>query len=59
MIITHGLSGAGKTTLTRQLLAALGAIRVRSDVERKRLHGLNALARNGHRAPATGIYADG
>ena len=45
IIITHGLSGSGKTTLTRPLAAALGAVRIRSDVERKRLHGLAALAR--------------
>jgi hypothetical protein len=57
VIITHGLSGAGKTTLTRQLLAALGAVRIRSDVERKRLHGFHALAQTGA-ATGTGIYAD-
>jgi predicted kinase len=56
VIITHGPSGAGKTTLTQQLLAALGAIRVRSDVERKRLHGIPALARTGS-APGAHIYA--
>ena len=37
LVITHGFSGAGKTTLTAPLLEALDAIRVRSDVERKRL----------------------
>ncbi len=57
VIITHGLSGSGKTTLTRQLLATLGAVRIRSDVERKRLHGLHALAQTGA-ASGTGIYAD-
>jgi aminoglycoside phosphotransferase family enzyme/predicted kinase len=56
VVITHGLSGSGKTTLTRQLLATLGAVRIRSDVERKRLHGLNALAQTGA-ATGTGIYA--
>ncbi|HSR61827.1 MAG TPA: AAA family ATPase [Gammaproteobacteria bacterium] len=40
LLITHGLSGSGKTTLTQPLLERVGAIRVRSDVERKRLHGL-------------------
>jgi len=47
IIITHGFSGSGKTTLTRPLLGALGAVRVRSDIERKRHHGLNALAWTG------------
>ena len=42
LIITHGLSGSGKTTLTQRLIEQLGAIRIRSDVERKRLFGLKA-----------------
>lgn len=45
--ITHGLSGSGKTTVTRRLMQDPGAIRVRSDVERKRMAGLDALARSG------------
>lgn len=40
LIITHGLSGSGKTWLTQKLLETIDAVRVRSDVERKRLHGL-------------------
>lgn len=39
VVITHGLSGSGKTTLSRRLLAPCGLIRLRSDVERKRLAG--------------------
>lgn len=38
--ITHGLSGSGKTSLTEQLMQHLGAIRIRSDIERKRLFGI-------------------
>jgi aminoglycoside phosphotransferase family enzyme/predicted kinase len=45
--ITHGLSGSGKTTVTRRLMQDPGAIRVRSDVERKRMAGLDALAKSG------------
>lgn len=45
--ITHGLSGSGKTTVTRTLMQTPGAIRLRSDVERKRLAGLDALAHSG------------
>jgi predicted kinase len=37
MIITHGLSGAGKTTLATALAGLIGAIVVRNDVERLRL----------------------
>jgi predicted kinase len=44
--ITHGLSGSGKTTLTQSLLQDKGMIRLRSDIERKRLAGLDALARS-------------
>ena len=40
LIITHGLSGSGKTWMTQKILEAFDAVRVRSDVERKRLHGL-------------------
>jgi prepilin-type processing-associated H-X9-DG protein len=46
LFITHGLSGSGKTTCTQQLLQQYGMIRLRSDVERKRLAGLPALARS-------------
>ena len=45
--ITHGLSGSGKTTITQSLLEQRGMIRLRSDVERKRLAGLDALAHSG------------
>jgi predicted kinase len=43
LIITHGLPGAGKTTFSQFVLEQIGAIRIRSDVERKRLYGLGAL----------------
>lgn len=55
LIITRGLSGSGKTTLTQPLLEKIGAIRIRSDVERKRLAGLKA-SESGHAAPGQGIY---
>jgi predicted kinase len=38
--MTSGLSGSGKSTVARVLAEALGAVRIRSDVERKRLHGM-------------------
>ena len=43
LIITCGLPGSGKTFQSQHLLESEGAIRVRSDVERKRLFGLSAL----------------
>ena len=39
LIITHGFSGSGKSTLSQHLLELSGAIRLRSDVERKRMAG--------------------
>lgn len=55
LLITHGVSGSGKTTATQTLLGSIGAVRVRSDIERKRLSGLTALARS-RSAPGGGIY---
>lgn len=44
LIITHGLPGSGKSTFAQMALERLQAIRLRSDVERKRLYGLGPLA---------------
>lgn len=55
LAITHGPSGAGKTWIAQRLLETCGAIRVRSDIERKRLHGLAPLARSLSR-PGDGLY---
>ncbi len=44
LAITHGLTGSGKTRYADWLVERLPLIRLRSDVERKRLLGLNALA---------------
>ena len=46
LVLTTGLSGSGKSWLAEQLLAPLGAVRLRSDVERKRLAGLTPEARS-------------
>lgn len=58
--ITHGWSGSGKTTAAAALVRADphgGTVRVRADVERKRLHGLSALT-NSASGVNTGIYSD-
>jgi aminoglycoside phosphotransferase family enzyme/predicted kinase len=55
LLITHGYSGSGKTTITEQLLGRVPALRVRSDLERKRLHGLAAAERSGS-AVGGGLY---
>ena len=56
LLITHGLSGSGKTSITNELVSRLPAIRCRSDLERKRLHGLAPLEKSGSQL-ATGLYA--
>ena len=55
LIVTCGLSGCGKTTISQALLEAIGAVRIRSDVERKRMHGVAPLERAGARV-AQGLY---
>jgi predicted kinase len=57
LIITHGLPGCGKSTFAQIALERLGAIRIRSDVERKRLFGLDALA-DSRSQTGTGIYSE-
>ncbi len=56
LVVMHGLAGSGKSTVAQALLECAGAMRVRSDVERKRLHGLAARART-HSGFDAGIYA--
>ena len=57
LVITHGLSGSGKSTWSEGLIPALPAIRVRSDVERKRLAGFAEYQRSGSPVGG-GIYAE-
>jgi aminoglycoside phosphotransferase family enzyme/predicted kinase len=40
LILMHGPSGSGKSWLSQRLVPALRAIRIRSDLERKRLAGI-------------------
>jgi predicted kinase len=41
MIVMHGLSGSGKSTVARRLVELFGAVQVRSDVERRRTPGID------------------
>ena len=54
--ITYGLSGSGKTTGTEQVLQRHAAIRIRADIERKRLCGMSPLDRGLDR-DNTGLYS--
>lgn len=56
LVFTRGYSGCGKSTLSAALAEAAGTITIRSDVERKRLHGMAPTDRAGQE-PDTGIYA--
>ena len=56
IIIAHGVSGSGKSSLARMLVAGLPAVRIRSDVERKRLFGLQS-GEAGRKGLNDGIYS--
>ncbi|MDP2367176.1 AAA family ATPase [Rhodoferax sp.] len=61
LLITHGLSGCGKTIASSQLLQSdpeASSLRLRADVERRRLFGLAGTACSGSTLN-TGIYAPG
>ena len=47
ILITHGCSGSGKTRFAQGAAARLGAVHLRSDIERKRMHGLEPGDRSG------------
>jgi hypothetical protein len=55
LIITHGLSGSGKSTQTLACVERFPAVRVRSDLERRRLAGIAAVGSSGS-ALDGGIY---
>jgi len=55
ILLTHGVSGSGKTMRSAALVPRLEALRIRSDVERKRLAGLSAETKTGNSVTA-GIY---
>ncbi|MFP4560534.1 MAG: AAA family ATPase [Thiohalorhabdus sp.] len=57
LIVARGVTGVGKSLVSVPLLARLGGVRIRSDVERKRLAGLEPEAASGS-AVGGGIYAE-
>lgn len=56
LIIMRGLSASGKSTVSKKILDTLGAIRIRSDVERKRLFNVSS-NENASRSIDTGVYS--
>ena len=55
LIITHGVSGSGKTVWSQTALEMLVAIRVRTDVERKRAYGIDSRDHR-HAGNDSGLY---
>lgn len=56
LVLMTGLSGSGKTWLSTRLVPELRALRLRSDIERKRLFGLEESA-DSESGVAAGIYS--
>ncbi len=56
LVLMHGYSGSGKTWLSQVILARLPAIRLRSDIERKRMLGLQESDQTGA-GPGNAEYA--
>lgn len=56
LFITFGLSGAGKSYLCQHYLNRLPLLHISSDIERKRLYGLDLYA-SSRSAPGAGIYS--
>jgi len=54
--ITHGVSGSGKTTASQRIIEKEGAVRIRSDVERKRLFKTSGTTQSGNE-PGEGMYS--
>lgn len=56
LLLTHGLSASGKSSIARAVVEKFGVIQIRSDVERKRLMGLPLDAKT-HSAVNQNLYA--
>ena len=56
--ITHGVSGSGKTTISDLVVQSKGAIRLRSDIERKRHFGMSPTDRPSEEQKAE-LYGEG
>jgi len=57
LVLMQGVAGSGKTTVAQELLEEIGAVRIRSDVERKRLFGMGADAHSAS-GLGSGIYTE-
>jgi len=55
VLVAHGVSGSGKTVQTQDLLETINAVRIRSDIERKRQYGLKPADHSGSEV-GSGLY---
>ena len=58
LFATVGISGSGKTTLANELVGRAEAVRLRSDVERKRLAGIRPTDRPAGAAAEADLYGE-
>jgi len=58
MVVTSGASGSGKSSVAAELVGPLAAVRIRSDVERKRLAGMRPTERPANQAAMAEVYAE-
>jgi aminoglycoside phosphotransferase family enzyme/predicted kinase len=58
LYLMHGFSGSGKSWVSERLISKLPALRVRSDLERKRLEGLS-VQQNADGQIESGLYSPG
>jgi predicted kinase len=56
IVLMHGFSGSGKSYAAARLVERAGAVRIRADVERRRIHGLAPDAASGAAIDA-GLYS--
>ena len=57
LVLTHGLSASGKSTLAKGLAAEMQMIRLRADLLRKRMAGMDPFDHDS--GPPAGLYAPG
>ena len=57
LVVMSGFSGSGKTWVSEQIMAAMPAVRVRSDTERKRMSGLDE-TQDSDSAVGKGLYTE-
>jgi hypothetical protein len=55
LVLTHGLSASGKSTIAKELAAELPMIRLRADLLRKRMAGMDPFDHD--KAPPAALYA--